>query len=388
MGAYDDLDAVLTACPSCDGLGVLLKHCARCVSGSDGDCTECEGIGGSPSLCRYCDTTGMVCAQVVISVINVDLATVASTQVVAGAHRPRRLHDGRWVIDCSAIAADLASQVSAPGLTDTATSIDEIIPLPPEYDPNLPDTDRHELEAAAIAQAAHQSRWRVRRAAPIADTDPTLLSSSMAPSVSLSCGCPTSASARPDPTHTCPHRPGARDIRNAPPITLPHPSPPAEPTGSTVETNWTLAHLTQVGFGLGLLLDITCLPGDNAAVCWSIGWSTADRTTVSPPRSAATTDFTQAVARAGAQLADVPDRLYSHGELIPVPRQAIPPVVGLWRVETALAALTGFHSGSGDSAVVCRVGVNRCSIFVTAGRHSEQLASGIDFESAITSIGL
>lgn len=372
MVDHDNLDAVLAACPSCDGLGLQMDTCGHSDVADHAQCSHCES-GSAPSLCHYCDATGMVCAQVVISVINVDLATVASTQVVAGAHRPRRLLDGTWGIDCRAIAAELAGQVSAFGLGGG----EEIIALPEEYHPDLPVGDRYELESTAIARAAQRSRWRVRQAAPMSAS---LSSSDLAAQQACDCRLQPAA-VEADSCVRC--RRTEVDTGVAPPITIPHRSA----TSPTNEPRpWTLDHLTQVGFGLGLRLDITCrmstVDGDDKPI-WAMTWSATDQTASPPPDGV--TDFDQAVRLAAAQLGDAPNSMFSRSELIPVPRQAMPPVVGVRRAETILMTLA--RQGACD-AVLCRIASGECSISRCTGRYVELISRGADLESAATGIGL
>ncbi|GAA4893481.1 hypothetical protein LX16_1833 [Stackebrandtia albiflava] len=379
----DDLDGALAACPACDGLGIRLSRCSGCAPVPDGGCGDCGGTGYSQAMCDTCDHTGMVCAQLVISVINVDLATVASTQVVAGAHQPRRLPHGGWGIDCAAIVADLASQVSAPGLSP-ADSITEVIPLPSDYHPELPAAVRWEMEANAIAVAAGESRWRVLRGASLA--------TQVAAHTMERPGCDCAGSA--PPTGPAPHDTLCAHCRDqsggAPAMTIPSGRRPAVGPARHGTGRWTVGHLTQLGFGLGLAIDVTCraVSPTSAEVktLWSVTWTAPD----APPDTEAEPlpEFEQAVAAAADRLAHIPGRLYPAGEMIPVPRQALPPVVGLARMEPTLSALTSYLSSSVDTTVRCRVEPGRCTIHLCADGRRRQLADGTDFESAMAAIGL
>lgn len=368
MVEHDDLDAVLAACPSCDGLGLQLDSCPEAHVDDLDACHRCEA-GNSPSLCRYCDATGMVCAQVVISVVNVDLATVASTQVVAGAHPPRRLVDGGWGFDCRAIAAELAGEVSVYGTGDA----DEIIPLPREYHPDLPVDDRHELEAAAIATAAQRSRWRIRQAFPI--------SASLTKRAQTS-NCDCLGGQTPAKADTC-HNCHGLDTGHGASITLAQPTRSSSPRVRP----WTLDHLAQIGFGLGLRLDITCRMSTADGVddpVWTMTWSPTG-TVVTPAAPDGVTDFDEAVRLAAGRLNEAPNSMFSRGELIPVPRQTVPPIVGVRRAKAVLVALA--RQGSCD-AVLCQLSAGNCSISLCTGRYVELVSRGSDLEAAATGIGL
>lgn len=173
------------------------------------------------------------------------------------------------------------------------------------------------------------------------------------------------------------------DAGVAPPITLPHPTAGSGPASSPA---WTLDHLTQVGFGLGLGLDIACHatsdhPGNPT---WTMTWNTAGAA-ITAPTSDNATDFAQAIRSAAARLNAAPNTLYSRGELIPVPRQSLPPIVGVRRAESILTSLA--QQGTHD-AVLCRITPGECSISLCSGRYVEPVSSGADLESAAAGIGL
>jgi len=135
---------------------------------------SCPRCDGSPAAaCPRCGGAGKRRAQFVLTVANIDTAAVASANVVPGAVTPTRTDDGRfWCLDLAPVVDDLAAQVGAAHVYDPELPGEPIFApwaeLPAGWQPDLPDHQRHALEAGPIAGEGYEP-WRIwygRTAAP------------------------------------------------------------------------------------------------------------------------------------------------------------------------------------------------------------------------------
>jgi hypothetical protein len=175
--------APTVACPDCDGLTFRLDPC-RCTrygnldladdapgGGVDGQrepyrrCRLCRGAGSVAVPCRRCGLRGRLRAQLVLTVANLDTGAVASHAVGPDDLDPRLDAKGGWAVELTPRVRELAARVGvAPGSVGEPPTVR----LPADWRPDLPATQRRELAARAVAEAARPA-WRVwlgRSAAP------------------------------------------------------------------------------------------------------------------------------------------------------------------------------------------------------------------------------
>ncbi|MEN3608878.1 hypothetical protein AAH979_04950 [Plantactinospora sp. ZYX-F-223] len=187
--------ALVTTCPSCDGLTFILTACA-CLEYGDRllvtdepaprgpyrDCRVCRGLGRVGRPCQRCGQRGERRAQLVLTVANLDTGEVASASVVPGAVTPRPASDGGWQLPLSPLVDELAEAVGAAtwascsggAATWTSYSLGVstrsscsgrpaaalAVRLPDEWSPELPDDQRSALQSRAIAGYPGES-WQV-----------------------------------------------------------------------------------------------------------------------------------------------------------------------------------------------------------------------------------
>jgi len=136
--------APVVPCPACDGVTFVLQDC-ECRLGGDEffvdwdrsltgphvpyrDCELCRGTGTVSRSCSMCDGRGQCRAQLVLTVANVDVGTVASVNVVPGVISPARLDSGQFGIDLGPVIHELAAQVGAHALFDSLPPADPVVP--------------------------------------------------------------------------------------------------------------------------------------------------------------------------------------------------------------------------------------------------------------------
>ncbi|MEO3769902.1 hypothetical protein [Micromonospora sp. B9E7] len=161
----------VVTCPDCDGMTFTLDPC-RCTTYGDRflaeadvpgppreayrSCEQCRGSGRVAYPCYRCGRRGRRRAQLVVTVANLDTGAVASHQVVPGGLDPHRDPAGNWVVDLASRVRELAATVGAVVAEADAPSLW----LTNEWRPDLPTTQRHELEAQALLRADHAA-WRL-----------------------------------------------------------------------------------------------------------------------------------------------------------------------------------------------------------------------------------
>ncbi|MGI5152030.1 hypothetical protein ACQEVC_37650 [Plantactinospora sp. CA-294935] len=177
--------ALVTTCPSCDGLTFILTACA-CVEYGDRllvtdepaprgpyrDCRVCRGLGRVGRPCQRCGQRGERRAQLVLTVANLDTGEVASASVVPGVVTPRPASEGGWQLPLSPLVGELAEAVGAAtwvscsgGVVTWASGSGQpagavAVRLPDEWSPELPDDQRSALEGRSIAGYPGES-WQV-----------------------------------------------------------------------------------------------------------------------------------------------------------------------------------------------------------------------------------
>ncbi|MEO3747969.1 hypothetical protein [Plantactinospora sp. B5E13] len=167
--------AVVTTCPSCDGLTFSLGACV-CLGYGDRvlvteepaprepyrDCRLCHGVGRVAYPCQRCGQHGRRRAQLVLTVANVDTGAVASVSVEPGTVPPRPAPDGGWHLPLKPLVDGLAATVGAATWSDGygRSGGESDVWLPREWSPELPDDERLALETTAIARTSGES-WQV-----------------------------------------------------------------------------------------------------------------------------------------------------------------------------------------------------------------------------------
>lgn len=181
------------ACPACQGSGLRLLPC-RCrdnrgpfpiaggrVPAPRRDCQLCDGTGSEALACLTCRGYGRRRAQLVLTVANVDTGVVASRAVVPGSVAPRQDVDGCWMLPLTDLLRDLAVTVGVDSVDQGVAAgrwpVGQDLPLPARWRPELPVSDRHELEAAVLA-GWPRTPWQVHlggSSAPDAAAVPSLV---------------------------------------------------------------------------------------------------------------------------------------------------------------------------------------------------------------------
>ncbi|ROT31897.1 hypothetical protein [Micromonospora sp. HM5-17] len=131
-------------------------------------CARCSGTTFA-AACRECHGYGRRRAQLVLTVANLDTGAVASANIVPGSVPPTVVPGGGWRIALGPILTDLAARVGAAPETLREVFTPErppdpdgelSVPLPYDWQPELPLADRHRIEATALATRSY-APWLV-----------------------------------------------------------------------------------------------------------------------------------------------------------------------------------------------------------------------------------
>ncbi|WP_341720417.1 hypothetical protein QQG74_12310 [Micromonospora sp. FIMYZ51] len=161
------------ACADCGGLGFRVRRC-ECTRGGDrlivaggeyrdeayADCRLCAGDGSVAEACHRCGSGGRRRAQLVVTVVNLDTGAAVSRRLMPGRldPPPGRERVGR----AEELVGGLCAAVGVRGLRPRWgwRSLDDTLYwLPPQWRPELPESQRLLLEAEALARHDYDPWW-------------------------------------------------------------------------------------------------------------------------------------------------------------------------------------------------------------------------------------
>ncbi|CAM3316302.1 hypothetical protein [Stackebrandtia soli] len=160
-------DPLLIDCPDCNGNGAVLHDCpcAAIENSTDlDDCPHCLGTGDLSGDCLSCDGGGRSRAQLVLTMINLDLSTIASATIIPGVlaavDAPPNRRGAELALDIEPTLHELADRVGGIWCKELEpTQAARARPIPLDCSSDDPISVRLATEARALARHGANRHW-------------------------------------------------------------------------------------------------------------------------------------------------------------------------------------------------------------------------------------